>query len=71
MAQTKADLRHENRRLRKQVNDMQDLIQKAAIKCEELQGAYDATVARNEVALEDLRKFKLPPIREHQQQVEL
>ena len=62
VAQTKAELRCEISQLRKQVKDMQDLMQKAAIKCEELQGAYDATSASNEVALEDLRTFKLPPI---------
>jgi len=67
MSQTKAELQRENRLLRKQVKDMQALMQKAAIKCEELQGAYDATVATNEVAIEDLLKFRLPPIAEHRQ----
>lgn len=67
MAQTKAELQREVRLLRQKVKEMQALLQQAAIKFEDLQGACDATSARDAVAREDLRKFKLPPIPEHRQ----
>jgi hypothetical protein len=65
MAQTKADLQREIRLLRKQLVQMQGLLQQAAIKCENMQGAYDATVATDQAVRADLRRFKLPPISQH------
>jgi hypothetical protein len=65
MAQTKAELQREIRLLRKQVKEMQELLQQAAIKSEHLQGAYDATVATCKVARKNLRMFELPPVIEH------
>ena len=65
MAQTKAELQHEIRTLRKRVKQMEELLQQTAIKVEHPQGAYDAAVS-NKDAWENLRKFELPPILERQ-----
>jgi hypothetical protein len=67
MAESKAELQREVRLLRQKVEEMQGLLQQAAIKYEDLHGAYEATSATDAIVREDLRKFKLPPIPEHRQ----
>jgi ABC-type transporter Mla subunit MlaD len=64
MPQTKAELKREIQLLRKRFKEMEELLQQTAIKAEQLQGAYDATVA-DTAERKNLPMFELPPIIVH------
>lgn len=59
MAQSKAELQREIQQLRKKLREHEELLQQAAIKCEQLQGVFDATVMTGKTVRENFRKAQL------------